>query len=127
MRAIELKLSEKVFQVVSVDIIRQYSIKSINIENVKDVKSKTGRGKDVITVKMGDYGDEYLGHPDSHFLIGKKSGCNKIFTTLEAAQKHQLRRRKKELAKLLEKFKVSRSEYETFKLNYKNKPASNPE
>lgn len=124
MRAIELRLNDKLFEVVSVDCIRRHSVKEIKTDSKKDFNG----GKTCVFIKTGDYNsNEYLAKPNAEILVGKQYSSYRLFTTLEAAQKHQLRRRKNEMGVLLNKFKEARTKYEEFKAKYKSLPASKPE
>lgn len=130
MRAIDLRLKDKLFVVVSIDVIRTVNIKTITTKIISDEEEKkykfsTSHCVILETLSSGYGGESYISPFDSERLKSTRySGV--IFTTLEAAQRHQLRMRKRELKLKLEKFKASRKDYEEFKSKYKNLPASNP-
>lgn len=123
MRAIDLKLTDRIYEVISVDTIRTHIVVKISIE---DIKGEKGNSVTVISIETNS--DMLLySKPDSSFITSFKYKSTKVFTTLKCAQKHQLRRRKRERLNLLSEFKEARKRYEDYKLNYKNLPASNPE
>lgn len=121
MRAIEIKITDKLFEVVGYETIREHSVQSIRTGSDKDFK----KGKKSVVIKSkSDH--EYFADLNSNVFVNIRWNY-KLFTTLEAAQKHQLRMRKSELFSLLQNFKKARNKYEEFKQKYKNAPASKPE
>lgn len=119
MRATEIKITDKLYEVVGWTDIRKHPVKLITYGSISDFK----RGKPCIIVKSkSDH--EYLAEPNSNVFTNIRWGYL-LFTTLEAAQKHQLRMRKKEEYRKYQAYKKARNEYEEFKREYRNKPASN--
>lgn len=123
MRAIDLKLMSEVFHVISSDTIRKHIVKAISL---RSIKGENGNTQDVVIIEVAEE-LALSAKPNSSLFVSYKYGSIKVFTTLNHAQKHQLRRRKREQLNLLSEFKKARKEYEDYKLKYKNLPASNPE
>lgn len=137
MKVRDLKLDSVVYDVVSIDEIRKRIVVGVS-KAYMEVKSNHKRKGSNITVTktktfscsfvsawVNDKAVKYKGRFSGEIIHSNENGM-KCFTTLDAAQRHQLRWRKSVLNKHLDEFKAARSIYEEFKEKYKNLSPSNP-
>lgn len=110
MKAQELRVTDPVYKVLSDVKIEEYYIRGISIK--KDEKDKW-----VVGIKI-ESGQNYIGYANAHRLTNDISKEYYIFTSLEAAETHQKRIRRDNLAAAKADFKNYKRKYIALKRKY---------